>query len=91
MDLRNKLLKHKPKVTEIEILGEKYYVRALSVGDVNRGLFGQHKLLCDIAKAQGIELDYDDPDELQREIAESSDVLEAIKNCPTRALLKDSS
>ena len=33
MDLRNKLLKHKPKVTEIEILGEKYYVRALSVGD----------------------------------------------------------
>ena len=33
----------------------------------------------------------DDPVELQREIAESSDVLEAIKNCPTRALLKDSS
>ena len=63
MDLRNKLLQHKPKVTEIEILGEKYYARALSVGDVNRGLFGQHKLLCDIAKAQGIELDYDDPDE----------------------------
>lgn len=40
MDLRKKLLQHKPKVTEIEILGEKYYVRALSVGDVNRGLFG---------------------------------------------------
>ncbi|WP_247946281.1 ferredoxin [Streptococcus oralis] len=30
----------------------------------------------------------DDPVELQREIAENSDVLEAIKNCPTRALLK---
>ena len=33
----------------------------------------------------------DDPVELQREIAETSDVLEAIKNCPTRALLKDPS
>ena len=33
MDLRKKLLQHKPKVTEIEILGEKYYVRALSVGE----------------------------------------------------------
>ena len=33
----------------------------------------------------------DDPVELQREIAENSDVLEAIKNCPTRALLKDPS
>ncbi|WP_336314952.1 ferredoxin [Streptococcus oralis] len=33
----------------------------------------------------------DDPVELQREIAESSDVLEAIKHCPTRALLKDPS
>ena len=33
----------------------------------------------------------DDPVELQREIAESNNVLEAIKNCPTRALLKDPS
>ncbi|RXX20364.1 ferredoxin [Streptococcus oralis] len=39
----------------------------------------------------GIVRFYDDPVELQREIAESSDVLEAIKNCPTRALLKDPS
>ena len=34
---------------------------------------------------------YDDPVELQREIAETSDVLEAIKQCPTHALLKDPS
>ena len=39
----------------------------------------------------GIVRFYDDPDELQREIAETSDVLEAIKHCPTRALLKDPS
>ena len=39
----------------------------------------------------GIVRFYDDPDELQREIAEASDVLEAIKQCPTHALLKDPS
>ena len=39
----------------------------------------------------GIVQFYDDPVELQREIAETSDVLEAIKHCPTRALLKDPS
>ena len=39
----------------------------------------------------GIVRFYDDPVELQREITETSDVLEAIKNCPTRALLKDPS
>ena len=35
----------------------------------------------------GIVRFYDDPVELQREITETSDVLEAIKNCPTRTLL----
>ena len=32
---------------------------------------------------------YDDPDQLEKEIPASNDVLEAVKNCPTRALIKD--
>ena len=87
MDLRNKLLKHKPKITEIEILGEKYYARALSVGDVNRGLFGQHKLLCDIAKAQGIELD--DPDELGKQLGKFYDPYRLARNLAIRLCDKD--
>ena len=31
----------------------------------------------------------DDPDQLEKEIPTSNDVLEAVKNCPTRALIKD--
>ena len=89
MDLRNKLLQHKPKVTEIKILGEKYYVRALSVGDVNRGLFGQHKLLCDIAKAQGIEFDYDDPDELGKQLGKVYDPYRLARNLALRLCDKD--
>ncbi|WP_257641573.1 hypothetical protein [Streptococcus pneumoniae] len=30
---------------------------------------------------------YDDPDQLEKEISPSQDVLEAVKNCPTRALI----
>ena len=32
---------------------------------------------------------YDDPDQLEKEISPSQDVIEAIRNCPTRALIKD--
>ena len=32
---------------------------------------------------------YDDPDQLEKEISPSQDVVEAVRNCPTRALIKD--
>ena len=37
----------------------------------------------------GIVRFYDDPDQLEKKIPTSNDVLEAVKNCPTRALIKD--
>ena len=37
----------------------------------------------------GIVRFYDDPDQLEKEISPSRDVLEAVKNCPTHALIKD--
>ena len=39
----------------------------------------------------GIVRFYDESEQLEREIACSSDVLEAVKNCPTRALIIDES
>ncbi|CAG5381105.1 ferredoxin [Streptococcus pneumoniae] len=35
----------------------------------------------------GIVRFYDDPDQLEKEISPSRDVLEAVKKCPTRALI----
>ena len=39
----------------------------------------------------GIVRFFDDSEQLEREITCSDDVLEAVKNCPTRALIKDES
>lgn len=37
----------------------------------------------------GIVRFFDDSEQLEREIPSSDDVLEAVKNCPTRALIKE--
>ena len=34
---------------------------------------------------------FDDPEQLEREIPSSANILEAVKNCPTRALINDES
>ena len=39
----------------------------------------------------GIVRFFDDPDQLEKEIPCSDDALEAVKNCPTRALIIDES
>ena len=39
----------------------------------------------------GIVRFFDDPEQLEREIPSSVNILEAVKNCPTRALIKDES
>ena len=39
----------------------------------------------------GIVRFFDDPEQLEKEIPCSDDALEAVKNCPTRALIKDES
>ncbi len=37
----------------------------------------------------GIVRFYDDANQLEKDILPSQDILEAVKNCPTRALTKD--
>ena len=32
---------------------------------------------------------YDDPNQLERDVPASEELLEAVKQCPTRALIKD--
>ncbi len=39
----------------------------------------------------GIVRFFNDPEQLEREIPSSDDVLEAVRNCPTRALIKEES
>ena len=39
----------------------------------------------------GIVRFFDDPEQLEKEIPGSDDALEAVKNCPTRALIIDES
>ena len=39
----------------------------------------------------GIVRFYDDPEQLDREITFNDDILEAVKHCPTRALIIDES
>ena len=39
----------------------------------------------------GIVRFYDESEQLEREIAFNDDILEAVKNCPTRALIIDES
>ncbi|WP_324681626.1 hypothetical protein [Bibersteinia trehalosi] len=65
MTLRNKLLANKPKLTPIEINGDTYYIRDLTVGETNKQLFGQRQHLIKIAQEQGLELNFDDEEALQ--------------------------
>ena len=37
----------------------------------------------------GIVRFYDDPNQLERDVPASEELLEAVKQCPTRALIKD--
>ncbi|MDD0823004.1 hypothetical protein PTQ27_00750 [Mannheimia sp. AT1] len=65
MTLRDKLLSNKPALRKININGEEYFLRDLTVGETNKQIFGQRQHLIQLAQAQGIELNFEDEDELQ--------------------------
>ena len=56
MSFRTKLLSHKPQITEITLMGENYYLKSLSVGELNRQLFEQRQALIVLAQKANIEL-----------------------------------
>lgn len=73
MNLRDKLLSRKPKVKPVEILGDTYYIRELTIGEMNKALYGQQQALILIAESQGITLDFRDEDALTEQLTKLYD------------------
>ncbi|MDY0559568.1 hypothetical protein NMV30_10730 [Pasteurella multocida] len=70
---RESLLNNKPRLKKIEINGAEYYLRELTVGEVNEQLYGQQQRLIKLAKSQGIELNLDDAEELAKQLSQIYD------------------
>ncbi len=56
MSLREQLLAHKPKITPITLMGDKYYIKPLTVGEMNRQIFEQRQDLIKLAEKAGVTL-----------------------------------
>ena len=63
MSFRTKLLSHKPQITEITLMGENYYLKSLSVGELNRQLFEQRQALIVLAQKANVELPEQDSEQ----------------------------
>ncbi|OZN25253.1 hypothetical protein CFY87_03670 [Actinobacillus seminis] len=84
MNLRKKLLKNTPKLTALEINGEKYFIREFTVGELNKALYGQQQELIRLAQAQGIELNFNDEEELTKQLAQIYDPYRIARNIAAR-------
>lgn len=60
MTLRNTLLQNKPKLQPLEINGTTYYLRTMTVGDMNRQIFEFRNWLIKQAELEGVELPAED-------------------------------
>lgn len=78
------LAENKPKLKKIKIGNTEYFIREFSVGDMNRSLYGQQKVLCELAEVQGIELNYDDPEELVKQLSKVYDPYRLARNLALR-------
>ena len=72
MNLRD-ALSHKPRVKPVKILGDTYYIREFTVGEMNKALYGQQQELVRIAESQGITLDFTNEDTLTEQLAKVYD------------------
>ncbi|WP_044470458.1 hypothetical protein [Mannheimia massilioguelmaensis] len=84
MSLREKLLKNTPKLTALEINGEKYFIREFNIGEMNQALYGQQQELIKLAQKQGIELNFNDEDELAKQLAQVYDPYRLARSLATR-------
>ncbi|MFC1121888.1 hypothetical protein ACFGXU_08310 [Pasteurella multocida] len=81
---RESLLKNKPRLKKIEINGDDYYLRELNVGEVNKQLYGQQQRLIALAKDQGIELNFDNPEDLAKQLTRIYDPHTLSRTLATR-------
>ena len=63
MTLRTQLLSRKPQITPITLMGENYYLKSLSVGELNRQLFEQRQALIVLAQKANVELPEQDSEQ----------------------------
>lgn len=84
MFLREKLLKHTPKLHPFTFNGENYFIREFNVGEMNKAFYGQRQELIKIAKAQGVELDFNNEDKLTEQLAGVYDPLRLARSMATR-------
>lgn len=56
MTLRTQLLARKPQITPITLMGDQYYIKPLTVGEMNRQIFEQRQDLIKLAEKAGVEL-----------------------------------
>lgn len=84
MNLREKLLANKPKITQIKINGENYYIREFTVGEMNQALYGQQQELIRIAEEQGITLAFNDEITLTEQLSKIYDPNRLTRTLATR-------
>ena len=54
MTLRTQLLSRKPQITPITLMGDQYYIKPLTVGEMNRQIFEQRQDLIKLAEKAGV-------------------------------------
>ena len=84
MNLREKLLANKPKITPIIINGENYYIREFTVGEMNQALYGQQQELIRIAEEQGITLAFNDEITITEQLSKIYDPNRLTRTLATR-------
>ena len=84
MNLREKLLANKPKITQIKINGENYYIREFTIGEMNQALYGQQQELIRIAEEQGITLAFNDEITLTEQLSKIYDPNRLTRTLATR-------
>lgn len=84
MNLREKLLANKPKITPIIINGENYYIREFTVGEMNQALYGQQQELIRIAEEQDITLAFNDEITLTEQLSKIYDPNRLTRTLATR-------
>lgn len=66
MSLRNQLLAHKPQIKQITLMNETYYIKPMSVGEMNHQVFEQRQALISLAIAAGVELPSEESEEYDK-------------------------
>lgn len=86
---RESLLAIKPTLKTIKINETDYFIREFTVGEMNEALYGQQKALQKLADEQGIELAFDDQDELAKQLSKIYDPHRLARTLATRLCNKD--